>query len=601
MMVFRFIACIVVLELLYAAAAGQCTPIAMTNSTFEPAPEDLSCIINGTPYNEVLYFDLGDVQILTGPDSISIDSVLGLPSGIGWSGNFVFEDSSSGHDIGCIVFSGITTDSSDNYPIEIWVTLWFRFTPGLGPSPLDIAAIDSSRYYLKVRNTGTFCGDFKITGFTYFDENSNGTYDGQDAPLNNQEVKIMPGYISVFTDPNGYYSGTVFDTTAYNVTAIPSPNYAISSIPPSYLVTTNLGTVTYPGNDFGLSPTSLIDDVTISISASRARPGFETTHWITYENTGTTLLSGTITYTFDPDLTFKSFEPSSISFTHQANQINWSYQNLYPNEHRRVTVDFEVPRNSLGDTLYSTVQIEPIQDATNDNRDSVIQVIVGSFDPNDKSVSHNEASPNKLLEYLIRFQNTGTDTAFTVAIRDTLDENLDLSKFRVTGSSHAYKQEIIEDRYVKWTFENIFLPDSNINEPASHGFISYLANVGNTLTDGVEINNRAAIYFDFNSPIITNTAATIVKIPTSIQKMTGLKSSVRPNPFNNATTVQFSRYLENVDFKMFDITGKIIRSQFSFSGKEVIISGKGLPDGFYHYFLLSKNQIIDKGKLLLIK
>ena len=48
------------------------------------------------------------------------------------------------------------------------------------------------------------------------------------------------------------------------------------------------------------------------------------------------------------------------------------------------------------------------------------------------------------------------------------------------------------------------LPDSNVNEPASHGFVKFTVSQqpGNPM--GTVINNQAAIYFDFNDPIFTN-------------------------------------------------------------------------------------------------
>ncbi len=60
---------------------------------------------------------------------------------------------------------------------------------------------------------------------------------------------------------------------------------------------------------------------------------------------------------------------------------------------------------------------------------------IGSFDPNDKTglplgvSAAGIIAPGTKLEYLIRFQNTGTDTAFRVEIRDTLSKLLDFGNF----------------------------------------------------------------------------------------------------------------------------------------------------------------------------
>jgi uncharacterized repeat protein (TIGR01451 family) len=54
--------------------------------------------------------------------------------------------------------------------------------------------------------------------------------------------------------------------------------------------------------------------------------------------------------------------------------------------------------------------------------------LVGSFDPNDKQGfpvgygSDRLVAPNTDIEYLVRFQNTGTAPARRVVVRDTLSE-----------------------------------------------------------------------------------------------------------------------------------------------------------------------------------
>jgi hypothetical protein len=65
--------------------------------------------------------------------------------------------------------------------------------------------------------------------------------------------------------------------------------------------------------------------------------------------------------------------------------------------------------------------------------------------------------------------------------------------------------QIVNNNVLKFTFSNILLADSNINEPASHGSLLYSIrqNVSNAIGDTIE--NTANIYFDFNAPVITNT------------------------------------------------------------------------------------------------
>src|SRR5688500_6845530 len=99
--------------------------------------------------------------------------------------------------------------------------------------------------------------------------------------------------------------------------------------------------------------------------------------------------------------------------------------------------------------------------------------------------------------YRIRFQNTGTDTAFRVVIRDTLHEILDWNSLRMIDASHPYSLLAKNGRILEWKFSNIILPDSNTNEKASHGYILFSIRPKSTLNAGDQISNRASIYFDF--------------------------------------------------------------------------------------------------------
>lgn len=89
------------------------------------------------------------------------------------------------------------------------------------------------------------------------------------------------------------------------------------------------------------------------------------------------------------------------------------------------------------------------------------QEIIASFDPNDKTVvpagvdnDHFILAEDE-LEYKIRFQNTGNDTAFIVVIRDTLSEFLDPATVVSGVSSHDYTLYMYGNGILEWTFNNI--------------------------------------------------------------------------------------------------------------------------------------------------
>ena len=117
--------------------------------------------------------------------------------------------------------------------------------------------------------------------------------------------------------------------------------------------------------------------------------------------------------------------------------------------------------------------------------DTVLQTVTCSCDPNEKAVNPSGTLfpsgsyydqmvvQDVPLDYQIRFQNTGTDTAYAVIIRDTIDHSLDLSTLEIQGGSHPFTTQLGNDRVLTFTFDGIYLPDSNVNEPASHGFVQY--------------------------------------------------------------------------------------------------------------------------------
>ncbi len=257
------------------------------------------------------------------------------------------------------------------------------------------------------------------------------------------------------------------------------------------------------------------------------------------------------------------------------------------------------------------------QFSENDGNPSVsfdCQENVGSWDPNDKRGFPKGYREDHLitdstdLEYHIRFQNTGSDTAFRVVIRDTISEFLDLKTLKAGSSSHQYDMEIYGNGVVKFIFENINLPDSTTNELLSHGFVKFRISQKPNNVIGTEIYNSAAIYFDFNAPVITN--ETMHKIGEDfIEVVTGsieiympeVKVNVFPNPFVNATTFEIShnenQILTQTTFSLFDINGRLVREE-TFDGNEFQFYRNGLQSGIYFYNIKSNKELIFGGKLI---
>ena len=221
-------------------------------------------------------------------------------------------------------------------------------------------------------------------------------------------------------------------------------------------------------------------------------------------------------------------------------------------------------------------------------------VVTGAYDPNDKTgfpigvgTEHN-ILPNQQLQYMIRFQNTGTDTAFTIVVRDTLDTDLNIFSVVPGVSSHNYTFRMYGPRVLEWTFTNIMLPDSFVNEPLSHGFLTYRVDQQSNLPNGTTILNDADIYFDFNDPVITN--QTLHTTNDGLHNYTvGLKSEIKdqtsliklfPNPANTNITIVLQKENSSSDYTITNQLGQIVLKGKLSAGQN-LIDINNLAQGFY--------------------
>jgi len=164
------------------------------------------------------------------------------------------------------------------------------------------------------------------------------------------------------------------------------------------------------------------------------------------------------------------------------------------------------------------------------------------------------------LEYTIRFQNTGTDTAFTVTVMDKLSALLDISSMQMISSSYNYELSIVNG-FAKWIFKNILLPDSNTNELASHGFVKFKIKPlpGLMVTDSIP--NAANIYFDYNTAVTTNTIVVNVLNTTQVNDLQEIALQVFPNPVQESIRIvnQHAGALGKID--LLDVKGKVLETK----------------------------------------
>jgi uncharacterized repeat protein (TIGR01451 family) len=236
---------------------------------------------------------------------------------------------------------------------------------------------------------------------------------------------------------------------------------------------------------------------------------------------------------------------------------------------------------------------------------------IASYDPNDKSaqpagygLSH-YIEQNVSIDYKVRFQNTGTDTAFNIVILDTLSSYVSTSSLQMGASSHNYTWEIVGGNVLKVSFPNIMLVDSNANEPLSHGFFRYGINQENNNPLGSLIENQAAIYFDYNPPIFTNTTfhtigENFVPVMLSVEDVyvDEIAVSAFPNPFNFTTTIKVEgKTYESLELMVFDISGRVVTQKQTSQGNQIQFSKGNLEAGIYIYQLKGDGVLLNTGKI----
>jgi uncharacterized repeat protein (TIGR01451 family) len=237
------------------------------------------------------------------------------------------------------------------------------------------------------------------------------------------------------------------------------------------------------------------------------------------------------------------------------------------------------------------------------------RTVLGSFDPNAKSAFPVGYEPMHYIErgteieYLVQFQNTGTDTAFTVIVRDTLSEFLNPASVQVGAASHNFTWDLEGRNILVFKFLNILLPDSNVNESASHGWLSFRIAQKPGLSLGSRIENQAAIFFDYNSPVFTETVFhTIgenfvsVSIDELEKKLLG-SARVFPNPAQAGSWLVFeNEKFSNMDFRVFNIFGQEIFKEKIEAGRVFLPAKMGT--GMFVFRVEDSGKIIGSGRLV---
>jgi uncharacterized repeat protein (TIGR01451 family) len=458
--------------------------------------------------------------------------------------------------------------------IERLVLIAFLDSNNNGTKDIGENYINLGNFVYNINNSGTpIYGNSNNGDFYIFDSNTNNTY--------NLSYIIYPNYSPYFSSQSTYNNITIPAGSGANVYYFP-----ITQI--------------QPYNDLEIQ----------IISWGSPRPGFSYNNVIRYKNKGLqSIPSGTITFSKDPVVSINAISIAGTTAT--ATGFTYDFTNLAPNEQREMVINLQVPTIptvNLGAVLTNSASIEPTSgDAVpSDNTTTLSQIVVGSYDPNEKTEAHggriaiNDFTSNDYLTYTIQFENTGTASAEFIRVEDLLDNSLDASSIVMLNSSHNYNLKRIGNKLI-WNFYNINLPPSTSTSPISgHGFVQFKIKPTAGYLVGTIIPNKAEIYFDYNPPIETNVNTTEFVATLSKTNFNESIFALYPNPASNLITINLTNYSENIDtIIIYDLIGKQIKNMKNISSNNITLDISDIAKGVYLIETTTDSKLKEIKKLII--
>ena len=503
-----------------------------------------------------------------------------------------------------IFYSNGLIQTVDSNTATFNVVIPSNATPGLYHLRIRISGQSYNHYLLNCLTILPY--ESFLQGKIYFDINGNGLLDIQEPGLPNERVNNFPDSSAGFSDHLGNYSIGVLNGN-HTVAWTPSSTsiFQLSSDSASYTLN-NSATVT--GLDFGLTTTNPDYSCDVKLTGSFPRCNSNVAYYITYTNTSNIPFNGILYLTKDPSTTYSNASMTPSGFN--GDTIFWNFSNLQPFTPNILNVWLTLPASGIIQTTAGIISLDGSGLQQLSDVATIYETVRCAYDPNDKSVSPEGFGPDHLtligdwLEYLVRFQNTGTDTAFNVTIYDDLSGDLELNTFEMLGSSHSVTTEVKQNGQAIFTFANILLPDSNVDEPGSHGFLKYKIKSKNSTLEQSLVENTAFIVFDANAPIVTNTTENLMVsfIPVGLQEI--VKSSgqaiIYPNPFSSTALLIFNNPAHTrVQIEIRDAIGNLLHADKT-NGEEYLIQKQNLRAGIYFYRLIYEDSKLNlKGKFII--
>lgn len=455
---------------------------------------------------------------------------------------------------------------------------YFKDNPALKYICCDESEIDYIQYYINdygytncVVNSycsfvpgGTF---YTIQGNQKLDSNNNGC-DVNDVLMPNLKYTITNGTTtgSLISNTTGNYSIPVQAGTHTITPVLENPTY--------FTVLPTIANVSFPTQtspfvqDLCITANGVHPDLEVTLLPLRpAVPGFDSKYKLVYKNKGNTIQSGSVNLNFN-DAVLDLVVANPITTTQSTNNLSWNFSNLLPFETREITFTLnvnsplETPAVNSGSVLAfnATITTTATDETPIDNSFAFNQIVVNSFDPNDKTcLEGTTISPSLIgqyVHYMIRFENNGTANAQNIVVKDMIDlSKFDISTLVPTNASNSFVTNITAGNKVEFIFQNINLPFDDDN---NDGYIAFKIKTLPTLVVNDTFTNDASIYFDYNFPIVTQPASSTFKTLAIQDFEFANYFTLYPNPAKSVLNINSKETIEVKSISIYNALGQLV-------------------------------------------
>ena len=123
---------------------------------------------------------------------------------------------------------------------------------------------------------------------------------------------------------------------------------------------------------------------------------------------------------------------------------------------------------------------------------------------------------------------------------------------------------------------------------------------------GSVIKNQAAIYFDFNDPILTNETfhtlgedfIEIMVGTTEHPQISNISVQVHPNPFVEQVSFNIKNHTaDHYLLEVFDTNGRMVRQE-NYTGRSLVFKRNDMAAGLYFYRLSAQDGFQNIGRII---